>query len=83
MTQYQYQMVFYCLPPAGQDGTLQSFSAVHERFNKSLGHGEFPVAPQCREPLLCSACFLMQTAQHTAQSLVCLEQQLNKMLFLI
>uniref|UniRef100_A0AAY5ESF3 WDR36/Utp21 N-terminal domain-containing protein n=1 Tax=Electrophorus electricus TaxID=8005 RepID=A0AAY5ESF3_ELEEL len=24
---------------AGQDGTLQSFSVVHERFNKSLGHG--------------------------------------------
>ncbi|XP_076844467.1 WD repeat-containing protein 36 [Brachyhypopomus gauderio] len=24
---------------AGQDGTLQSFSAVHERFNKCLGHG--------------------------------------------
>ncbi|KTG44975.1 hypothetical protein cypCar_00017859 [Cyprinus carpio] len=23
---------------AGQDGTLQSFSTVHERFNKSLGH---------------------------------------------
>uniref|UniRef100_A0A3Q4BZE4 Uncharacterized protein n=1 Tax=Mola mola TaxID=94237 RepID=A0A3Q4BZE4_MOLML len=26
---------------AGQDGTLQSFSTVHERFNKSLGHGWF------------------------------------------
>uniref|UniRef100_A0A7N8XCH6 WD repeat domain 36 n=1 Tax=Mastacembelus armatus TaxID=205130 RepID=A0A7N8XCH6_9TELE len=26
---------------AGQDGTLQSFSIVHERFNKNLGHGEF------------------------------------------
>lgn len=26
--------------PSGQDGTLQSFSIVHERFNKSLGHGE-------------------------------------------
>ncbi|XP_048876461.1 WD repeat-containing protein 36 [Brienomyrus brachyistius] len=24
---------------AGQDGTLQSFSCVHERFNKNLGHG--------------------------------------------
>ncbi|XP_077062492.1 WD repeat-containing protein 36 [Siphateles boraxobius] len=24
---------------AGQDGTLQSFSTVHEKFNKSLGHG--------------------------------------------
>ncbi|XP_029025336.1 WD repeat-containing protein 36 [Betta splendens] len=24
---------------AGQDGKLQSFSTVHERFNKSLGHG--------------------------------------------
>ncbi|XP_029921295.1 WD repeat-containing protein 36 [Myripristis murdjan] len=24
---------------AGQDGTLQSFSTVHERFSKSLGHG--------------------------------------------
>ncbi|XP_015192182.2 WD repeat-containing protein 36 [Lepisosteus oculatus] len=24
---------------AGQDGTLQSFSIIHERFNKSLGHG--------------------------------------------
>lgn len=24
---------------AGQDGTLQSFSTVHDRFNKSLGHG--------------------------------------------
>ncbi|KAM8828910.1 WD repeat-containing protein 36 [Spinachia spinachia] len=24
---------------AGQDGTLQSFSSVHERFNKNLGHG--------------------------------------------
>lgn len=24
---------------AGQDGTLQSFSTVHESFNKSLGHG--------------------------------------------
>ncbi|KAJ3605510.1 hypothetical protein NHX12_027556 [Muraenolepis orangiensis] len=24
---------------AGQDGTLQSFSTIHERFNKSLGHG--------------------------------------------
>uniref|UniRef100_A0A3Q3LXT3 WD repeat domain 36 n=1 Tax=Mastacembelus armatus TaxID=205130 RepID=A0A3Q3LXT3_9TELE len=24
---------------AGQDGTLQSFSIVHERFNKNLGHG--------------------------------------------
>lgn len=24
---------------AGQDGTLQSFSTVHERFNRSLGHG--------------------------------------------
>ncbi|XP_029108979.1 WD repeat-containing protein 36 [Scleropages formosus] len=24
---------------AGQDGTLQCFSTVHERFNKSLGHG--------------------------------------------
>lgn len=30
-----------CLPPAGQDGTLQSFSTVHERFNKNLGHGQF------------------------------------------
>lgn len=28
------------LPLAGQDGTLQSFSTVHERFNKSLGHGK-------------------------------------------
>uniref|UniRef100_A0A673AMR0 WD repeat domain 36 n=1 Tax=Sphaeramia orbicularis TaxID=375764 RepID=A0A673AMR0_9TELE len=26
---------------AGQDGTLQSFSTVHERFNKNLGHGSF------------------------------------------
>uniref|UniRef100_A0A671VVY0 WD repeat domain 36 n=1 Tax=Sparus aurata TaxID=8175 RepID=A0A671VVY0_SPAAU len=26
---------------AGQDGTLQSFSTVHERFNKNLGHGQF------------------------------------------
>lgn len=26
--------------PQGQDGTLQSFSIVHERFNKSLGHGK-------------------------------------------
>ncbi|XP_001513138.1 WD repeat-containing protein 36 isoform X1 [Ornithorhynchus anatinus] len=24
---------------AGQDGTLQSFSTVHDKFNKSLGHG--------------------------------------------
>uniref|UniRef100_A0AAY4DNW5 Small-subunit processome Utp21 domain-containing protein n=1 Tax=Denticeps clupeoides TaxID=299321 RepID=A0AAY4DNW5_9TELE len=24
---------------AGQDGTLQSFSTIHEKFNKSLGHG--------------------------------------------
>uniref|UniRef100_A0A8C2ZFV5 WD repeat domain 36 n=1 Tax=Cyclopterus lumpus TaxID=8103 RepID=A0A8C2ZFV5_CYCLU len=24
---------------AGQDGTLQSFSTIHERFNKNLGHG--------------------------------------------
>ncbi|XP_066516110.1 WD repeat-containing protein 36 [Hoplias malabaricus] len=24
---------------ASQDGTLQSFSTIHERFNKSLGHG--------------------------------------------
>ncbi|XP_027526997.1 WD repeat-containing protein 36 [Neopelma chrysocephalum] len=24
---------------AGRDGTLQSFSTVHDRFNKSLGHG--------------------------------------------
>ncbi|XP_029427694.1 WD repeat-containing protein 36 isoform X2 [Rhinatrema bivittatum] len=24
---------------AGQDGTLQSFSTVHEKFNKNLGHG--------------------------------------------
>lgn len=24
---------------AGQDGTLQSFSTIHESFNKSLGHG--------------------------------------------
>ncbi|KAM4635056.1 WD repeat-containing protein 36 [Polymixia lowei] len=24
---------------AGQDGTLQSFSCLHERFNKNLGHG--------------------------------------------
>uniref|UniRef100_A0A6Q2YLZ8 Small-subunit processome Utp21 domain-containing protein n=1 Tax=Esox lucius TaxID=8010 RepID=A0A6Q2YLZ8_ESOLU len=24
---------------AGQDGTLQSFSTVHEKFNRSLGHG--------------------------------------------
>ncbi|XP_034457404.1 WD repeat-containing protein 36 [Hippoglossus hippoglossus] len=24
---------------SGQDGTLQSFSTVHERFNKNLGHG--------------------------------------------
>ncbi|XP_054613633.1 WD repeat-containing protein 36 isoform X2 [Dunckerocampus dactyliophorus] len=24
---------------AGQDGTLQSFSSVHERFHKNLGHG--------------------------------------------
>ncbi|KAM3874000.1 WD repeat-containing protein 36 [Diretmus argenteus] len=24
---------------AGQDGTLQSFSTVHERFNRNLGHG--------------------------------------------
>lgn len=32
-----------CPPlPTGQDGTLQSFSTVHERFNKNLGHGEFP-----------------------------------------
>lgn len=23
----------------GQDGTLQSFSTIHEKFNKSLGHG--------------------------------------------
>uniref|UniRef100_A0AAX7UBG7 Small-subunit processome Utp21 domain-containing protein n=1 Tax=Astatotilapia calliptera TaxID=8154 RepID=A0AAX7UBG7_ASTCA len=27
---------------AGQDGTLQSFSTVHERFNKNLGHGKSP-----------------------------------------
>ncbi|KAI5089160.1 WD repeat-containing protein 36 [Silurus meridionalis] len=26
---------------ASQDGSLQSFSTVHERFNKSLGHGSF------------------------------------------
>ncbi|XP_028660660.2 WD repeat-containing protein 36 isoform X1 [Erpetoichthys calabaricus] len=26
---------------AGQDGTLQSFSTTHDRFNKSLGHGSF------------------------------------------
>uniref|UniRef100_A0A4W3JTU3 WD repeat domain 36 n=1 Tax=Callorhinchus milii TaxID=7868 RepID=A0A4W3JTU3_CALMI len=25
---------------SGHDGTLQSFSTVHERFNKSLGHGK-------------------------------------------
>uniref|UniRef100_A0AAQ4R2M6 WD repeat domain 36 n=1 Tax=Gasterosteus aculeatus aculeatus TaxID=481459 RepID=A0AAQ4R2M6_GASAC len=31
---------------AGQDGTLQSFSSVHERFNKNLGHGEFTAARQ-------------------------------------
>lgn len=30
-----------CVCFAGQDGTLQSFSSVHERFNKNLGHGEF------------------------------------------
>jgi len=37
-------LIYYlCFPPpAGQDGTLQSFSTVHERFNKSLGHGERP-----------------------------------------
>lgn len=26
---------------SGQDGTLQSFSTVHERFNKNLGHGQW------------------------------------------
>lgn len=25
----------------GQDGTLQSFSTVHEKFNKSLGRGKY------------------------------------------
>lgn len=35
--------------PAGQDGTLQSFSTVHERFNKNLGHGK--LSPPIR---LCS-----------------------------
>lgn len=33
--------ILFFLPPAGQDGTLQSFSTVHERFNKNLGHGQF------------------------------------------
>lgn len=28
------------LSPAGQDGSLQSFSTVHERFNKNMGHGQ-------------------------------------------
>lgn len=26
---------------SGQDGTLQSFSTVHEKFNKSLGRGKY------------------------------------------
>jgi len=26
---------------AGHDGTLQSFSTVHEKFNKSLGRGKY------------------------------------------
>ncbi|MEQ2213773.1 hypothetical protein XENOCAPTIV_020701, partial [Xenoophorus captivus] len=30
---------------SAQDGTLQSFSTVHERFNKNLGHGQFSVQP--------------------------------------
>ena len=29
----------FCVLSPGQDGTLQSFSTVHEKFNKSLGHG--------------------------------------------
>lgn len=26
---------------SGQDGTLQSFSTVHDKFNKSLGRGKY------------------------------------------
>ncbi|KAK1884319.1 WD repeat-containing protein 36 [Dissostichus eleginoides] len=36
---------------AGQDGTLQSFSTVHERFNKSLGHA--PASPRHHWTVLC------------------------------
>lgn len=31
--------IFYIYISTGQDGTLQSFSTIHEKFNKSLGHG--------------------------------------------
>uniref|UniRef100_A0A3Q3M285 WD repeat domain 36 n=1 Tax=Mastacembelus armatus TaxID=205130 RepID=A0A3Q3M285_9TELE len=37
---------------AGQDGTLQSFSIVHERFNKNLGHGEFRKEQKKKKGLL-------------------------------
>lgn len=33
-----------CIDFPGQDGSLQSFSTVHEKFNKSLGHGKTFVA---------------------------------------
>lgn len=33
--------MFFAIILSGQDGTLQSFSTVHERFNKSLGRGKY------------------------------------------
>uniref|UniRef100_A0AAR2KC63 Small-subunit processome Utp21 domain-containing protein n=1 Tax=Pygocentrus nattereri TaxID=42514 RepID=A0AAR2KC63_PYGNA len=38
---------------AGQDGTLQSFSTVHERFNKSLGHGSLNKAKAKKKSVMC------------------------------
>lgn len=34
---------------SGQDGTLQSFSTVHERFNKNLGHGRWSIRIRPRD----------------------------------
>ncbi|KAG7219004.1 hypothetical protein INR49_005904 [Caranx melampygus] len=38
---------------AGQDGTLQSFSTVHERFNKNLGHGSLNKKKEKKKKSLC------------------------------
>ncbi|KAM4049607.1 WD repeat-containing protein 36 [Anomaloglossus baeobatrachus] len=40
---------------AGQDGTIQSFSTVHDRYNKSLGHGSINKAKAKKVGLRCKS----------------------------
>ncbi|XP_063820182.1 WD repeat-containing protein 36 [Pseudophryne corroboree] len=40
---------------AGQDGTMQSFSTVHDRYSKSLGHGSIDKAKAKKVGLRCTS----------------------------